>query len=108
MTSLSIILIAGVLSMASPNVLEDVAHRRMHYGWMEQDDITGYQALLATPSCDHVGKRGRLIVGNRAYSALVVDCAQPEHRGAMVANGLLADVNVPELVHQKGVLIIYE
>ena len=105
-TSLSIVLIAGTLSYANPGVLEDVAERRIKYNWMSPANISDYDLLLATPSCHYVGKSARLIVDRDIYTALIVDCAKPQHRQEMIDNGLLADVNNLELVHQKGYLVI--
>lgn len=97
----------GVLSGADPGVLERVAERRLRNGWgLEQVDPAGFDVLVAPPDCALLGRDGWLSVGGRVHRVLVVDCEARHHRGQMARRGLLADVNRPELVHRKGLVIL--
>jgi hypothetical protein len=101
---------SGVLSGASPGVLETVAYRRIRNNWglTPNTNPAHYEALIATPHCNDLGKYGLLIVGNKQYKILVVDCAQPIHREKMLANGLLADVNLAHLWHKTGRYVLFD
>jgi hypothetical protein len=97
----------GYLSAADPGVLERVALRRMAVGWgLAETDIAQYDALVATIEWAHLGRAGWLIADKATYTALVVDCAQAKHRQAMMDGELLADVNRPQLVHKRAVLLL--
>lgn len=100
------LILSGYLSYAEPQVLEKVAERRITNGWQLTKNYQQYDVLLATPSCDYLNHSGLLLADGKQYSALVVDCAKPQHRRQMVDNRLLADVNDLELVHCRASLIL--
>lgn len=101
-----VVLGPGVLAPADPGVLEDVAARRAHYGWQLEEDHAEYDVLAAPSDCRHLGKTGWLWVWGRRYTVVVVDCEAGHHRGQMDRRGILADVNVAELGHKRGWLVL--
>ena len=86
----------------SPN-LPQVAERRINAGW-GLESVKGYDGLIGTPNCGDLGRNGWLFVGDKALRIIVADCARPEHREAMVSQGLL-DVSLP-LSHRKGWMVL--
>jgi hypothetical protein len=93
----------GAISYA-PN-LDKVAHRRIAYHW-QLASIEGYDVLVAPADCALLGRHGWLIVGDRFYRAMVVDCEADTDKGEMAKRRLLLDQNLKELVHKRGWLIL--
>ena len=67
-------------------------------------DLTEYDALIATADCKYLGKEAIIVTGRNHYKALVVDCSSEPQ--VMKERQLVADINRPELVHQRVYLII--
>lgn len=76
-------------------MLERVAHRRAVYWEQVPRDWASYDVLLGLPDCNLLGRRGWLAIGHEIKSALVVDCARPEHKAVMIENKLI-DANLIE------------
>ena len=96
----------GSISLASPGVLESVAHRRITYGW-GLSSIPVDTILVAPVDCSLLGRRGWLVAGGEVLDALVVDCQADVHKGQMEGRSLLLDVNRPKkLDHKDGWLIL--
>lgn len=105
LTSSTVILGPAAISEASPGVLEQVAETRIRYGYgLGAEDLSVYDALVAPPQCELLGHRGWLVADGQVLAVLVVDCGGPGNK--MLENGLLADVNRPELVHKEGWLVL--
>ena len=101
------ILPPAALSLANPGVLERVAERRMSNNWgLERQDLSHFDAFVAPSDCDLLGKTGTLIIGDNTYTVISVDCENRENQ-LMEQRGLLADINLPELVHKQGILVFY-
>lgn len=101
----------GVLSGANPGVLERVAERRLSGSLpaamtMHGVDPAEYDVLAAPANCNLLGRSGWLVAGGQVKTVLVVDCEAPQHRGQLAERGLLADVNVEELWHRRGWLVL--
>lgn len=96
----------GFISYADPGVLERVAERRIQAGWNLTGDWTAYDVLVAPSDCQLLDRDGWLIVDGEILTIKIVDCAQKKHRQEMIDNGLLADVNMIELAHKNGWLIL--
>ena len=100
---------SGTLSYA-PH-LDTVAERRIQNHWgletIELDELP-----IAIVDCEYLGRSGWLFVPSRHFvndrvrRVRIVDCSQERHKKAMVANGLLADTNDPELTHLKAWLVL--
>lgn len=80
-------------------MLEDVANRRAVL-FQQVTDWRDYQVLVAAADCRLLGRSG-WFVGSEIKSALVVDCAQAEHRADMVG---WVDANVGE--RKRGWLVL--
>lgn len=106
-----IFILYGALSFANPGVLEHVAENRAAgiTAHTITQDWAAYDVLLAVEGCQYVGSTGRLYLDDgRVFSAIVVDCQADEHRKAasLTSLGLLADVNIWDLVHHKAIFLI--
>jgi len=105
------IIIAGVMSFASPGVLENVAENRA--AGITAYNVPGnwrqYDTLLAVEDCTLTGKTGQLsIQGVGETKAIIVDCQAERHRRAasLSSLGLLADTQRAAIVHRKAILTI--
>ena len=98
----------GALAPADAGVLEEVAERRVRYGWGLDEGlgVDSFDALLAVEDCELIGAEGVLLAGGSVYSALVVDCQDPAHE-PLSERGLLADVNRQDLGHQEGMVVLW-
>lgn len=97
----------GYLSYADPGVLERVAEKRIRLGWgLSKVDIRDYDALVATESCDLIGREGWLMTDSVTKNVLVVDCQNRDEQPRMSEVNLLADINVEDLVHKKALLLL--
>lgn len=95
----------AVLSEAHPGVLERTAHLRMEHGFgLRRQNLASYDALVAPPQCELLGYDGWLVVDGKVFKILIVDCGGPDN--TMIENGLLADINKPELVHKRGWMVL--
>lgn len=95
------------LSYAEPGVLERVAEKRIRLGWgLERLDMSRYDALVATEDCLFIGREGWLLTELSTDRVLVVDCQNRDEQPRMSDVNLLADINVKDLVHEKGVLLL--
>jgi len=105
---------SGAVSLAEDGVFEGVAYNRIS-GLAEptlpaDTDLSDYDSLVATESCDFVGWSGLLIVTDgveiQQRSVLVVDCQNPdevEEGVGLTDLGILADVTNPDgILHWRG------
>jgi len=100
------LILSGVVSPADPGVLEGVAQRRIANEWGLTGDWREYDVLVGATDCELLNRNGWLIAGGRVMTTIIVDCAQKKHRQGMIDNGLLADVNMMELAHKNGWLVL--
>lgn len=105
LTTQLIILGPGILSPADNNVLETVAQRRLSNGWMLTKNPDDYDVLIALDDCSLLNESGWILVDG-VHTALVVDCEAGHHKGIMKNRGILADVNLEELGHKRGWVIL--
>lgn len=70
-------------------MLEQVALTRSTY-FNQVEHWQDYDVLTAVEDCYLLGRSGWLITPRMTYSAIVVDCSQPQHS----MNGIMADTNL--------------
>lgn len=79
-----------------------MAERRVYWQQIPAD-WAEYGVLIALPDCGMLGKAGWLAVGSEIKSALVVDCAQEQHKAVMIKERLI-DANLRE--RGEGLLVL--
>lgn len=105
---LFVVILSGVLALASPGVLERVQAHRLEHGWGLHETAGPDVVLLALEDCGELGRRGVIVVNGEEFAAYVVDCQQAEHRQAqpMSKRGLVGDVNRASLNHQRATVLL--
>lgn len=103
-----ILLKPGVLASASEGVLERVQETRVEYGYGLEYQAPPDMVLIGVEDCGLLGYSGLAIIENvGAMDVYVVDCEQAKHRGQLRQRDLVADVNDPELNHERATLILW-
>lgn len=99
--------ILSIGALALNMTLAGVADTRNTY-FEERLPYKHYECLIGVPNKNkhYLGEEVYFYDGEVHGPWLVVDVAQDAHRGYMFANGLAADINCPELVHQRGYLYV--
>ena len=86
--------------------LERVAERRMLNEWGLTHNWREYETLAAVPDCKLLNRSGWLIIDGKILTVKIVDCAQLKHRQLMIDRDLLADVNIKNLEHLRGWIVL--
>lgn len=95
-----VIFCLGILGYSES--IDQVAQRRYEAEWGElADDPKGFDVLLGVKDCELLGRKGWVLTENGFYSALIVDCNQPNH---IWPRNYLGDVN--RLGFSQGYLIL--
>ena len=82
-----------------------MAERRIQNHW-GLETIKAGELPVAVADCEYLGRSGWLFINDRVRRVRIVDCSQERHKKQIVANGLLADTNDPELTHLKAWLVL--
>lgn len=103
-TALIVTLGPGVLSPASPGVLERVQETRLRYGYGLSEPAPAGAVLLGVQDCRLLGRTGWAIVAGVGWVPVyIVDCQQAEHR-PLSELGIVADVNDVRMAHRKAMI----
>ena len=105
------IIIAGALALNL--TLPTVARTRLDplaTAYPVTHDLAEYECLLGVPGgyADLIDREADVaLYDGRIVRALIVDVEADVHTGFMDLHGLAADTNCPELVHERGLVIVW-
>lgn len=95
-----IIFCLGILGYSSS--IDFVAERRYNVEWGQlSNDPKQFDVLLGVEDCQLLNRSGYLLTDNNIYSALIVDCNNPQHTWPKY---YLGDINRGDLT--EGYLIL--